>query len=731
MASMRLVSSILFVVLTLAGMGPRVARGVGDEPAPAPPQLVGPPPDHGGHTFALTIAVADSTGRPLAARAQVLASDGHPRPSGPDPLLMSHSSIGGYFYLDGETTLAVPDGQTRVVVSRGPEISPVTLDLDVESDTSVTVTLERFTDLRPRGWFGGDLHAHTRHGRLDYEPTPEQVRLVAEAEGLAVLHLLDNGWQFTGGPHALSDSDAVLYYSYEHRNQTFGHVGLPGLRSPVSDECCLYPDEPPYPMILDLSAAVHAQNGGLAVLAHPHTTDDYDLLEDWPGAGLGRELPVLAALGGLDALEVASYSNDPDLDTAEWFDLLSAGFAAPPSAGTDAVLNWYSQPPPGGWRVYARQSGGGAFDYDAWLAGLAAGHTFITSAPLVPEFTVGGSAMGDTLEVAGDSLVAPVHIEASCAAGLRSVTLVADGRQVWTQDLLHGPVAYDYDTTFVLSLPRPGWVLLRVDGASGFPALAVSQPIAYTSAVRIRHEGAPARLPDAMGRLLGEVDRLRDLLVTRCDWPVAWQEDTVLARIARAREFYARPFRSPPTAFALLSPPPGDSATADLRWQAAVDPDPGDVVTYTVRVGEDSTLAGGWTVESADTDLVELPLTPGRWYWWSVTARDRAGDSVASSPALARFFLASSAGVPPGRRELRAQALPNPSRGAVALRGMGVDVAIYDMAGRRVAEAGRGVTWSAGTPVWDGDEDGHAAPPGIYLARGGDQKRLVRIVRLR
>lgn len=683
---------------------------------------------NGSKAVELTLEVTDPSGRSIPVRAQVLGADGHTYPREPDSGLMSHSSLGGYFYVDGRATLEVPSGSVCVTISRGFEYSPVTLYATLKRDSTVQVTLARFATLPERGWYGGDLHSHARHEPLDYEPTPLQVKTVAGAEGISVLHLLDDDWQFTGAPHALSDSATVLYCSYEYRNQTCGHVGLPGLRDAVRTGCCLNP-APPYPMILDLAAQVHAQGGGLTVLAHPHTTDNYDLLDAWPGAGLGRELPVLAALGGLDALDVASYSNHSGMDTAEWYDLLSAGFAVSPSAGTDAVLNEFAQPPPGGWRVYAREAGSPALDYDSWLAAFAAGRSFVTSFPLIPEFTVGDRGMGETLEIAGDSLVAPVHIETSCAIGLRSVALVADGQEVWARNFAAMPATFGFDTTFQLCVPRPGWVLLRVNGPFSHPVLAASQAVAYTNAVRILHDGVPARLPAAMARWLDSVDRFEELVTSRCDWPVAWQRDTVLARTQRARRFYAQPFQTPPAGFALLSPPSGDSAVSSLLWGSAVDPDPGDRVIYTVRISEDSTLSGGWTGSTSDTGLDEIPLSSGRWYWWSVDVADRAGNVVHSTPPSARFFLPGSAGVPAAHHEVQPQALPNPSRGAVALRGMDADVAIYDVAGRRVAGPGHGVALEMGTPVWDGNEGGWPVPPGIYLARGGGQ-RMVRIVRL-
>jgi hypothetical protein len=643
--------------------------------------------------------------------------------------LLSHSALGGYFYVDGSATLDVPAGLTRVNVSRGFEYNPVSLTFTLQSDSTLRIPLQPFVSLAARRWYGGDLHAHSRHAPLDYQPSPEQVKLVARAEGLSVLHLLDNGWQFTGTPHALSDGTTVLYYSYEYRNQICGHVSLPGLCGWVGSACCVSPD-PPYPMLLDLGAQVRAQ-GGLTVLAHPHTTNIYDLLNAWPGEGLGRELPVLAALGGLDAIELASYSNDPDVDTPDWFDLLSAGLAAPPSAGTDAVINSCGQAPPGGWRVYAREAGAGGLDYASWLAALAAGHCFVTSFPLVAEFTVGDAGVGDSLEVAGDSLLAPVHVECSCAIGLRAVALMADGQEIWSRPIPSLPARTAFDTTFELHARRPGWVLLRVDGPNSHPALAAPPAVAYTNAVRILHGGAQDRLPAAMARWLESIGRFEALANSRCNWPVPWQRDTVLARTARARAYYAQPFLDPPAEFALVSPPPGGTTSSDLAWQSADDPDAGDGVAYDVCVAGDSSLTDGWCLQTEETSVTNLPLSAGRWYWWSVEAHDLAGNIVHSVPARARFYLAAGADVPPGLHEEAPQALPNPSRGAVRLRGLGADITVYDMAGRRIAAPGMGIAWTAGTPVWDGNENGRPAPPGIYLARGGHSRRLVRIVRLR
>jgi hypothetical protein len=617
------------------------------------------------------------------------------------------------------------------MLASGFERTPADFFVGVPHDTTVQVVLPGLVNLRARGWFSGDVHAHLKHSPVDYGLTAVDAKYIAQAEGLAVLHLLDEGYEFTGNPDVHSDSTTILYFSDECRYPTYGHVSLPGLRSRVGAGCC---PNAFYETIYDLYQEVHGQAGARLVLAHPHTTNNYDDLDDWPGTGLGRELPVLAALGALDGFELASYSNNPQVDTSEWFDLLSAGFATPPAAGTDALLDSYDRPPPGGWRVYVHQGSGDPLDYDTWLSALAAGHSFVTSFPLIPEFSLGGHGMGDTLEVEGDSLVAPVHFEIWCASGLQGVTLLADGKTVWWSGFTGTPPTTSFDTSFVLRIPRPTWVALRVDGTAG-AMLAASQAIAFTSAVHVTHGGVAIPRPEAMIDWLWSLDRLQTLVTTRYNWPVAWQRDTVLARIARARLVYQAPFRDPPGPFALLSPLPNSAAHDTLVWESAVDPDAGDFVTYELRVGTDSTLTDAWEMQTAGTWAIELPLVPGSWYWWSVEASDRVGDRTVSTPAIARFYMPfpfeTTLTVPAGTFSVPPRALPNPSCRAVRLQGFGQDVAIYDMAGRRLAECGHGIYRTAEGPVWDGTCGGHLVSPGVYLARSPGQRHPVHIVRLR
>src|SRR3989454_11614279 len=108
------------------------------------------------------------------------------------------------------------------------------------------------------------------------------------------------------------------------------------------------------------------------------------------------ELPVDVALGKVDYLEVMGYSDH--LITSEiWYRLLNCGFRLPAAAGTDAFPNFASlRGPPGLVRTFVHS--GRTLNHASWLAGIKAGRTFVTNAPLL-EFSLAGHAIGDEITV--------------------------------------------------------------------------------------------------------------------------------------------------------------------------------------------------------------------------------------------------------------------------------------------------------------------------------------------
>jgi len=97
----------------------------------------------------------------------------------------------------------------------------------------------------------------------------------------------------------------------------------------------------------------------------------------WCHNGSGMEAPVAAALGQMDAYNVAD-GLEPEYN--RYYRLLNCGFRLPVSSGTDWWITDHN-------RVFVQVQG--KFTYDTWIAGLRAGRTFVSNGPLL-EFRVNG-----------------------------------------------------------------------------------------------------------------------------------------------------------------------------------------------------------------------------------------------------------------------------------------------------------------------------------------------------
>jgi hypothetical protein len=666
------------------------------------------------HASRMAFDVCDTTGQHVDVRVGVRADAyGLWYPQWPDTLTMAHN---GYAYPSAGDGLFAPYGSTTVSISHGPEWVPQTLSVLVSKDTTLTVQLHSFLDMRALGFYSGDVHVHSQHPPIVFEVSTANALRIARGEDLAILNLLDQDYRFTGDVDPLSDARTLLYYSYEYRNLTMGHVALPGLREKVDWGCCPAPFEL-WPMLGDIAAEVAGPNRALFVLAHPVTTDDFDGEYGWPGTGLGREYPLLAATGRLDGFEVVSYSNWPNERWTDWYDALSSGLALTPTAGTDAVLNWFSHGPAGGWRVYADLGPGAALDYGSWIEAVRAGRTFVTTMPLVPRFRIGDVGPGGALEAPLDTTTLEVSFDAACATGLSRILLVSDRGTLWSLDLTpRSPLATRLDTTFTLPTATPVWTALRVEGVSGDRALLGAPALAHTNAVRFTAAGLSRRDPAACGRMLDRMDALERLIARRGQWSAQWHADSVASVIRRARDVYSQAFRLPPAAFDVVLPPP--DGTTQISWSRAIDPEPGDRVRYRITVSDDSTFGHPivFLTDSARTDSV--PVQPGVPMWWRVEAIDRGGNVTMGDPPkflviyFSQVLAASVVGAVP-----RPRLWPNPARGSVRGEGWGADVVIVDVMGRRVAAAGDGLRADGGSWVWERRADGRRVPPGLYFVR--------------
>lgn len=490
---MRGLQSALILALGLALPGlPAPVRAVAPgEPAPAVSHL-------------LTLHIRDArTGTPLPARVSVVGPGRENLYPPPRASHFFHEAYFGqrYFYADGDVSLPVPEGRVVVRVCHGFEYAGVIDTVEVDRDLERTLLLGRVVDMPALGWHGGDTHVHMNHGGSGavYTLTADDLFAMQKAEDLHVANVLDNSPDFTGSLDPRSTDDYRLFFGIEYRSAFWGHMGVLGTSGPTAFGCCST-GQPAFPMNLDLVQGARAL-GGTVVFAHPITVprDQLDHLDGgWPWTGHGRELPIDVALGNVDAMDVMSYSNAQRVEFGTWYDLLNHGFHIPATAGTDASMNRWYDPPLGGFRVYARTEPG-AWTYDGWLAALRRGDSFVTNGPLFRYFFVGHARPGGTitLDPAGGSQTLYGTVDVVCAYPLSELRIIVNGEVV---SVLR-PNALDPHTVrgnFELNVHgRSAWVAAHVVGLNRNPFTMGGALEAHTNPVYVQVPGKPLRFGGA------------------------------------------------------------------------------------------------------------------------------------------------------------------------------------------------------------------------------------------
>ena len=438
-------------------------------------------------------------GRPLAARVQVLASNG----SIVAPAGANHKVGPGepFFYAEGAFEVDLPSGPTDVYVERGTEYRPLREVVTVPRGGRVEVDLplERWVRLAAEGWYAGNTHVH-----YDEKETRavERLRLDPRVEDLPVLivsvlkrrELAYASNAFPIGRHELSSAEHAIDIGEESRHNDepwhigYGHIMLINIRQlvePMSRGVLVDDAAPDYPPLIDACDAARGQGG---TVLWCHNAD-------------GMEAPVAAILGRLDGINLFDpFWRDPDYDA--WYRLLNCGVKLPASSGSDWFVCSSN-------RVYAEA--GSDFSYDRWLGALRAGRTFITDGPVLRLAVNGHAPSGDELAVAGRTRSIDVVVEWAATQPIDCVEIVRDGAVAHRFDnsdqLTSGRVAATIDAA------DAGWLAARCWGRR---RTSYAQPCwAHTSPVYLRAMPAPAVVQAAAGDLLAGIARARDWIATR------------------------------------------------------------------------------------------------------------------------------------------------------------------------------------------------------------------------
>jgi dipeptidyl aminopeptidase/acylaminoacyl peptidase len=477
--------------------------------------------------------VIDGSDARVAARLRVASTDGHPAFAERHQSWLDGQTGSLFIYSAGALEFEVPAGDYEIEATRGFEYVPAhaTRALPAASATGLVVPLRPLSGMSMDGWYSGDHHFHLNYGG-QVLLAPDALVPMMRGEDLDVatplsanLHTrrIDEGyfaWERQEPP--------LIRFGQEVRSHFLGHTGHIGVRQ-------LYWPwywGPGYPVYgLDDRSNHEAlqktrAQGGVNSYVHPVTVRAP--FADKAPAGLPLELVSDAVLGDVDTLEVACLWSD-ELGTSDaWYRLLNVGVPIAPSAGTDAMLDFFRTMAVGTTRVYVNVPP--PLTMERYLAALKSGRSFVTTGPLL-RFTVGGAAPGDVVRTTdGDT---SWNLTVASALPFERVEILVNGDVVWSGDGMVDVGTRSYQGA--IKAPSGGWIAARVHGGTTtWPAMD-SYPFAHTAPVWFGSIGSIDRA--AASRAAAELLAALDVAERRVQQ--AYKETAapvLLGRIAAARQ---------------------------------------------------------------------------------------------------------------------------------------------------------------------------------------------------
>jgi Tol biopolymer transport system component len=488
----------------------------------------------------------DASGKRIAARVSVLASDGRWR--APADAWMHGDELYDraqfpsevhYFHCPADVpacSVAVPAGRTTIHVQSGFRRKHAIIEREFASgDTTELAVRLADNDLPPE--FGGlvsaDLHVHMNYGG-HYRNTPERLLAQQDAEDLDVVYNLlvnkeeripDIAYFKPGGGADAAGAGRALFHAQEYHTSFWGHLGLLNL-----EDHFLLPDytayrhtayESPWPHNGVVSDLARAQ-GGLVGYVH---------IADFPidppkEKKLSYELPATVAHGRVDYLEVMGFS-DHHITAGIWHRLLNLGFRLPAGAGTDAMANYASlRGPIGLVRVFLAT--GGERTPAALGAALKSGRTFVSNGPLLG-LKVEGQGPGHAVPRAGRL---PVQVALRSPFPVDRLELVQNGRPILSFALEGDRTRFDWSGD--VDFDAGGWVVLRAFNEKPHPWVLDLYPYATTSPVWFDAPAAPPALEDA-AYFVTWMDRVIEAALERGGWNSEQEKSDTLAYLEAAR----------------------------------------------------------------------------------------------------------------------------------------------------------------------------------------------------
>ena len=368
------------------------------------------------------------------------------------------------FYVAGQFRLRLPPGTYQLALMKGNEYINQAHTLLIKPGETLrkACTMKRWIHMAARGWYSTDDHVHIRRSPRENQPLLNWIQ--AEDINVGVLLKMGDFWETYYPQYAFSETGNYGQGNYlltsgqeDPRTPELGHALGFGAAGAVR-----YRDD--YYFYDKVFDELH-KRGGIVGYAHQ--------AESFHGY---RGLTLDGLRGKVDVLELLQYcvSANP-LHTEHYYQMLDLGFPLTATAGSD--FPWCGHDHEHGSPERSARIGNarfytylnGPFSYAAWKAGVSAGHTFVTSGPIL-DFRVNNALPGDRLTLRKGN---PLTITAQAhghptQTPLEALEIVAHGR-VLGRVTKHDPGQSVEHLTLKIELPsieHGMWIAARCYGDS-------------------------------------------------------------------------------------------------------------------------------------------------------------------------------------------------------------------------------------------------------------------------
>jgi len=402
-------------------------------------------------------------------------------------------------------TADLPPGEYTVTVERGKEYRTAEKMITVATTpVDVTIQLQRWINMAERGWYSGDTHVHR---------TVEELPNVMLAEDLNVALPLSYWVRSAYTPPLQGDKSVeakaeliridpthVIWpmnteyelFTVNGKRHTLGAVFVLNQKQPLRQVA---------PPVAPIAAAARRQGALLDLDKHSWPWSmmlvpvmDVDLFElsnnhIWRTQFFFKQWTIdqLPSSWQIETDgEGFTERGWTDFGFKNYYALLNCGFGMRPTAGTASGVH----PVPLGFgRVYVHLPDG--FRYDKWIAGLDAGHSFVTTGPMLPA-TFNGKPAGTTFV---HDAPTTVRIEATVLSDtpLETVEIIKNGEVFRTiSPTAETIVGNRHEQVISETIPVDGtsWIAVRCFSR---PPTGNRRRFAHTAPVHVTIKDLPLR----------------------------------------------------------------------------------------------------------------------------------------------------------------------------------------------------------------------------------------------